>query len=316
MNGHTFFTPTEREVVATVAAAPRPPGTVLDNVDRLLQIIGATGVAVSPKTSEFAIAGLPKMNASLVEPTNIGLARGRQQSYPQLDGLHLLLRTSGLCRVYRDHLPARMVADPVMLGRWEALTPTERYFSLLDTWWNDPGDDEIWGAIRAAEKVGYRVKLLKLAGQKGKCPADDPRHFDACFRLLGMREIALMQMFGMLDVGQENTVVGQGWEIRRLAATRLSRRYCSAPRSNPVATKKRKTRMKSLHHFSAGSRPCFRSSPSGGSFWKNPGKHRPCRASLRSRFLCARISGDGSPSPPSALLPAWRQANRQRPPSR
>ncbi len=89
MSSSIVLTEKERAILTATGVAEPLPGTVLGNIDRLLAYIGTVGVAVSPKTSEFAIALLPEMNARLLEPGHIGLARGRQQSYPQLDGLHL-----------------------------------------------------------------------------------------------------------------------------------------------------------------------------------------------------------------------------------
>ncbi|NMQ27671.1 hypothetical protein E4Q23_07830 [Candidatus Accumulibacter phosphatis] len=38
--------------------------------------------------------------------------------------------------------------------------------------------------------------------------------------ILGIRQIALMQLFGLLDIESETAAVGRGWKIRRIAATR------------------------------------------------------------------------------------------------
>ena len=209
----------ERAIFAEIAATPQLAGTVLENIDRLLAIIGTEGVPVSPKTSEFAIARLPELNVCLVEPTNIGLARGRQQSYPHLDGLHMLLRSGALCKIDRSQKTPRMIVDPSMHQRWQALNATERYFSLLDFWWSDASDGQFRNGFRANEMANYRYKLLQRVSLKGETIDEKARRDDPYFRLLGLNQIALMQMFGMLDIRQGKTLSGEGWLIERMAAT-------------------------------------------------------------------------------------------------
>ena len=68
MTSNAILSDKERAIFAAIAATPQLAGTVLENIDRLLATIGSEGVPVSPKTSEFAIARLPELNACLVEP--------------------------------------------------------------------------------------------------------------------------------------------------------------------------------------------------------------------------------------------------------
>lgn len=218
----------ERSVFASIAAAPQPPGTIVRDFEALLDVIGADGVRVSPKTSEFSIAALPELNARLAEPGNIGLARGRQMSYPHLDGLHLLLRTSRIVRIDRVRAPPRMIIDRAMLERWQMLNPTERYFTLLEVWWNFADEEPQRRLFHASTVAGYRKDLVQSLRDKSKGHHSDPRRNEALHRLLGMTQIALMQMFGMLDVGQAVSVAGEGWKIQRMAATPWGLAACAS----------------------------------------------------------------------------------------
>ena len=101
------LTDADRAAFAAIANAEAPPGTIVHDFDALLDYLGQDGIPVSPKTSEFAIARLPELNGLLSHPAPIGLRRGRQVSYPHVDGLHLLLRFSRLGKVDRSSTTPR-----------------------------------------------------------------------------------------------------------------------------------------------------------------------------------------------------------------
>lgn len=209
-------------------------GSIIHDFERVLEYIGPNGVPVSPKTSEFAIATLPEINACLAEPGRIGLARGRQVSYPHANGLHMLLRTSRMGKIDRGNTKPRMIIDPIRLERWHTLNRTERYFALLEAWWSFLPMEGSQRMFLPAHAVGYRNGLLKHLTLKGMCPQESPRLLDPYFNLLGMSEIALMQMFGMLHIHQGKTVPGEGWQIRRMAATRWGMITCGSYRAAHV----------------------------------------------------------------------------------
>jgi hypothetical protein len=62
--------------------------------DRLLELIGDRGLALSPKHA-FAATSLEAINQRLAKPVSLGLKRTMQKSYPVIGGLYLLLRASG-----------------------------------------------------------------------------------------------------------------------------------------------------------------------------------------------------------------------------
>lgn len=209
------LTDKDSAIFRTVAGAGHPPGTIVADFDRLLAVLEKEGIPLSPKTREFGIASLPVLNAQLSEPAAIGLARGRQTSYPQLDGLHLLLRLTRICRLDTSTSTTRLMLDPEMGARWAALNSTERYFSLLDALWN-PADE--FNQLALLQSADYRLRLLESHRPKSK-KVQDMRQNDALFHLLGMNHVALLQMFGMLEIKQETATPGTGWKIAQLQAT-------------------------------------------------------------------------------------------------
>ena len=214
------LTDADRTVFAAVAAAPDSPGTIVRDFDALLNYLSTDGIPVSPKTSEFAIARLPELNSLLTHPAPIGLSRGRQMSYPHVDGLHLLLRFSRLGKVDRSSTTPRMVLNTEMAAKWQLLSPTERYFSLLERWWSfaDFGPDR-FGLAAADRMAEYRCTFLKRHRPGSRAKERDEKWQVAMFGALGMKQIALMQLFGLLDIVSDQAVSGKGWQIKRIVAT-------------------------------------------------------------------------------------------------
>ncbi|MCM8594025.1 plasmid pRiA4b ORF-3 family protein [Accumulibacter sp.] len=208
----------DRAAFAAVASAEAPPGTIVHDFDSLLDYLGRDGVPVSPKASEFAIARLPELNGLLTHPAPIGLSRGRQVSYPHVDGLHLLLRFSRLGKIDRSSTTRRMVVDTSMATKWQLLNPTERYFTLLERWWSfaDFAQERFGFTSSLAE---YRLELLKRHRPGSRARKTDDKWQEVIFGLLGMKQVALMQLFGLLDIVSEPPVAGKGWQIKRMVAT-------------------------------------------------------------------------------------------------
>ena len=80
------------------------------------------------------IDAIAALDQRLSRPLGLKLKRPQLRSHPYLQGLHLLLRASGLSRVEGSGSKTRLVVDPAVLQQWEVLNPTERYFTLLEAW--------------------------------------------------------------------------------------------------------------------------------------------------------------------------------------
>ena len=213
------LTDAERTVFARVANTDVPPGAIVRDFDALLDCLRTDGIPVSPKTSEFAIARLPELNALLTHPVPIGLHRGRQTSYPNVAGLHLLLRFSRLGKVDRFGSTPRMVLNTEMAAKWQLLNPTERYFSLLDRWWSFADFEQSRFGLVADRMAEYRCTFLKRHRPGSRAKERDEKWQVAMFGALGMKQVALMQLFGLLDIVSDQAVSGKGWQIKRMVAT-------------------------------------------------------------------------------------------------
>jgi len=109
------------------------PGTILRDFEIVLDFIGSEGIMVSGKTNLLLLKVLAELNSRLTHPIEIDLKRPQQKSYPNIHGLYLLLRASGLSMIRGSGKKSRLMVDKA-IESWRSLNPTERYFNLLGTW--------------------------------------------------------------------------------------------------------------------------------------------------------------------------------------
>lgn len=211
------LTDADHAVIAAVFGADQPPGTIVRDFDVLLEHFPADGIPVTPKTHEFAIARLPELNSRLTHPAPIGLKRGRQFSYPHVDGLQLLLRYTRLGKLDRFGAKPRMLLNTEMIGKWQTLKPVDRYFSLLERWWNFSDSDQESRRRSAASLAEDRYDLLQR--KAAHLTTGSQQWPEYLLQHLGWKDIALMQMFGLVDVVSQPAAAGQGWKIERIIAT-------------------------------------------------------------------------------------------------
>src|SRR5262249_12698937 len=110
------------------------PGTLLRDIQTVLDFIGTEKVKASGKHGLLPPDAIKTLDQSLSWPLRLPRKRFQPSSHPYLQGLHLLLRATGLVGVEGGGTGARLVLDPDVRGLWEGLNPAERYFTLLEAW--------------------------------------------------------------------------------------------------------------------------------------------------------------------------------------
>jgi len=96
------WTPAQIGILKRQQFGGTKPGTLLKDFNSLLAFIGTTGIAVSEKNQLFAQNTLAELNRILTHPLDVKLKRPVQKSFPHVNGLYLLLRSSGLGYVVSD----------------------------------------------------------------------------------------------------------------------------------------------------------------------------------------------------------------------
>ena len=149
--------------------APESPGTILKEVDRLLEFIGPAGIVTQSRNASLPAERLPELNRKASHPIELPLKRPLLRDYPNLAGIFILLRVMDLLQV-RGH---RLVVCPAALDFWRGLNCTEQYFALLEALLFQAQSSVLGGERTREEAQAFRTVALFL-GQL----SDRWRNFD------------------------------------------------------------------------------------------------------------------------------------------
>jgi hypothetical protein len=200
-------------------------GTVLRDFQNLLSFVRERKLPASKAHRLPPLKVLPEINARLTQPIALGLKRPQLKSYPHIQGLYLLLRASGLCRVGGTSSKPVLTIDEATYHSWSGLNLTERYFTLIETWLLR-GNPEIVGE-RGSMSHFIGSSFLESSAvidsaQGDGLPIAGNDSAQWYFRHApGPYGIALLELFGFLSVEQGPPQEGQGWQVERVFSTPL-----------------------------------------------------------------------------------------------
>lgn len=198
-----------------LSITPTTPGPIVQDFDALLERIHAEGIPLTSSQHQLSLKILPDLNAQLTQPVQIDLKRPQQKSYPNLYGLYLLLRVTGLTQIHQAGKTPKLVVNPDLYASWQTLNPTEKYFTLLEAWLIR-SNLELLGEDRNPLNEGSRV-LRAWADLKNR-----PKTYrsyaeqDQLNYWPGFHNLTLMQMFGWVDLTCPAPDAGKGWRVERV----------------------------------------------------------------------------------------------------
>jgi hypothetical protein len=97
------------------------PGPIAHDFETFLDFIASQNVFASGKNDLLPMSALAELNARMTRPIEIRLKRPVQKSYPNLQGLFLLARASGIMRIQRVKPGALLVLDSQAMASWTSL---------------------------------------------------------------------------------------------------------------------------------------------------------------------------------------------------
>jgi hypothetical protein len=201
------------------------PGTVLRDFEMLQSFVQERRLPVSKTYQLLPRKVLPEINALMAHPIALSLQRPQLKSYPHIQGLYLLLRVSGLGRVRSTPAKPILVISEAGYDSWRSLNPTERYFTLLESWLLR-GQPEIVGE-RGSGFYGITSRFRDCAdliqrSQGNGLPITDSQQAAWYFRYSpGLYGVALLELFGFLEVRLGRARKGQGWQVEHVSSTPL-----------------------------------------------------------------------------------------------
>lgn len=200
------------------------PGSILRDFQTLIDFIGPAGLTVSDQFHFLPLRVLADLNTRLTHPIRLDLKRPQQKSYPHLDGLYLLLRATGLTRVDTGGRKPRLLIDQAALSSWVTLTPTERYFTLLESWlWRGHPAivGEAGGSFASDHPLLNWSKFFERIPDEGLAivgneEAEQQLHFTP-----KRFNLALLELFGFITIQHNPPLPGAGWQIGHVWRTPL-----------------------------------------------------------------------------------------------
>lgn len=108
--------------------------SIIENINRVIEHIQNHKILATKAKQHFAIKNIKELNDILVNPLDIISTRPMQKSYPNINGLYLLLRTMGILKFKVSKKEIVMEINEELLKNWQSLNPTEQYFMLLEFW--------------------------------------------------------------------------------------------------------------------------------------------------------------------------------------
>jgi hypothetical protein len=152
------------------------PGPILRDFRTLLDFVGPTGLSTTGRYHLLPRSCLAELNARLRRPLDVRLKRPQQRSYPNLDGLYLVGRASGLLKPRGTGAKARLVVDETVRGSWDGLNAAERYFNLLEAWLVHARPEVLGTGRRSSQDGLFECMILWQSVPKGGLrPGQDRR---------------------------------------------------------------------------------------------------------------------------------------------
>jgi len=190
------------------------PGPILHDFQTLLDFIGSQGIEASGKFDLLPIKILPTLNLHMRSKVEVDLERGQLRSYPNLQGLYLLARATGLIVVAAHNTKRKLVVEPASLQSWQSLNPTEQYFSLLDAWLTKASRDMI-GEDRGFfdHMLDSATSIWERVGESGKqFSVNDRANQGNWFAMSSIAySLAMPGLFGLVEIKQGKAIKGRSW---------------------------------------------------------------------------------------------------------
>ncbi|MCG6862514.1 MAG: plasmid pRiA4b ORF-3 family protein [Chromatiaceae bacterium] len=213
------WTTSQIRLLETQDFEQRAPGTILRDFETLLSLIGDQGLPVTP-SHLLAIKSLETINRSLTHPLELGLKRAMQKSYPHISGLYLLLRATGLTLIDPNLKKPRLKLDSQLMESWRSLNAAERYFALLKAWWGRATPEIICERGQGSGEIHARtLAFIERFPKTGVLTMKAPQDVEMFRYRPGFYNLALMELFGLLDIRLGSLADARAWQPERIRLT-------------------------------------------------------------------------------------------------
>jgi len=212
------FLESDKHILKQIEINENGPGTILKDFNCLLDYIKSNKIEATKSNSHFSMKHLIPLNEKLSIPIKIGLNRPLQKSFPNIGGLYLLLRTIGIVRLHPLNTKKIIQLNEPILCSWNGLNNTERYFTLLESWFLRSRPKELlnedrpfYGSLLATcFEFWHKIPKNGLKVENNRELEEDFKYFP------GLYNIALLELFGFVEIIHGKPEPGKGWRILKI----------------------------------------------------------------------------------------------------
>jgi hypothetical protein len=187
------------------------PNPIVQDFETFIDFLQLHKVEVSANQNAIAPKYLADINECLSHPTKVDFQRPSQKSYPYIHGLYLLLRSSAIAQVQLDKKKNILHIDSQILQSWQELNDTEKYFNLLATWIFYAHEGIMGNENRSLNDWWYVFNFWKELPAKGLNFTSSKD--EDWLRRLKLHNVALLNLFGFIEVKDTEPLAGKGWRI-------------------------------------------------------------------------------------------------------
>ncbi len=196
-----------KEVLQAQKFDETQPGTILRDFTTLVEFIGADGLKTTSKYFMLPQAKLHELNERMSCPVKYRLKRPQQRSFPNLHGLFMILRASGIGIGKGTPPNGRLMIDEALAAQWFDMNPSERYFSLLESWLVQ-SRDEIVGEGNTWSGTSVR-RVVDVSGMLKCLKRSNGRHNECLVEVMNLVTLTLMGLFGWVNIKYRNPKDGE-----------------------------------------------------------------------------------------------------------
>ena len=170
------------------------------------------------------------MNDLMTHPFQVSLKRPQMRSYPQLLGLFLVMKVTGLMTLSNSKKPFLEV-DPNQEAKLLEMSPQARYAALLEAWlvrgdssilgWKSRSVYEPWAEmLRAFDYIPHGKYVGDLPTAKAMTEAAE-----TISAFYGPHTLGLLQLFGFVDLRLKRPAKNGPWRAKYIQATPLGKSF-------------------------------------------------------------------------------------------
>jgi len=214
-----------RKVLCETTFSATQPNAIVQDFETFIEFLQLYEVEVSTNQQAIAPKYLADLNSRLSHPVAIDFQRPSQKSYPNIHGLYLLLRGSGLGVVRSDKKRNVLSVESQVLTSWQGLNAIEKYFNLLATWIyyssegimsNDRRALPEWYFVVSCWDAIAKENLNFTSNSANNSPNNSKSN--EWLNRLKLHNVALLHLFGFIELQDTSPLAGKGWRLTKARA--------------------------------------------------------------------------------------------------